>query len=150
MLVDVMSDKTLAVIRIITFLVGFLTVAWQILQATSGNVANAFFIPDLIVGVPLMIATLWPKSTKTSFTIIELVWLIGLSSMSGVYMVASFGALSLGEYTDDVGPATTSIGLVVCTPCMVILTKRILKRVEGQGISTKESNDDPDVDFPKP
>ena len=149
MLVDVMSDKTLAVIRIITFLVGFLTVAWQILQAVTGNVSNAFFIPDLVVGVPLTLATLWP-STQTSFTIIELVWLIGLSSMSGIYLVASFGALSLGEYTDDVGPATTSIGLVVCIPCMVILSKRILQRVEGQGGSTKESNDDPNVDFPKP
>ena len=118
-----MNRRLFLPVRVVTFLVGFLTVAWQILQAATGNWANAFFFPDLIVGVPLTIATFFSASF-----VVELSWLVGLSSMSGIYLVSAIGAATEGMFTDSWGPTTTAIGLVACYPCMWVLSKRLVLR----------------------
>ena len=118
-----MNTRLFLAVRVLTFLIGFLTVAWQILQAATGNWANAFFFPDLIVGVPLTIASFFAASFK-----VELSWLIGLSSMSGIYLVSAVGAATEGMFTDSWGPTSTAIGLFVCFPFMYILSKRLVLR----------------------
>ena len=136
-----MSQRILLTIRIVTFLVAFLTVAWQILQAATGNWDNAFFFPDLVVGIPLTVVTFYPANF-----FIELSWLIGLSSMAGVYLVSCVGALTVGEYTDSFGPLTTTVGLVACIPCMLILSQRLMfrhdqNRESGVGVQLSKQAD---------
>ncbi len=105
-------------IRLIAILVGFGTVIWQITEAAQGRSQNMFFIADIIAGLGLGISALVkPQKTAT------ILMLIFFALISGIFMVATFGALTMGTYA--FGPMTTTIGLIASIPCIYLLAEKL-------------------------
>jgi CDP-diglyceride synthetase len=104
------------IVRVIAFVTGLLTLAWQMIQIAKGNGQNIFLIADIILGMVLM-ATAWlkPNGKNTS-------WLIAaLGYTCGVFATATFGALTMGTY--NFGAFTTTAGLVPCLASLLWLIR---------------------------
>ncbi len=94
-------------VRIIAFLTGFLTLAWQVLQIVKGNGMNIFLIPDIILGIVLMITSfLKPIGSNVNW------FIAALAYSCGVFATATFGGLLMNTY--NFGAFTTTLGLVPC------------------------------------
>ncbi|MEM8857973.1 MAG: hypothetical protein AAGD96_06610 [Chloroflexota bacterium] len=108
----------LKIARIAAVIVGLATVAWQIFEWVNGRGANQFFLADIVIGLFLA-----GSAVITNKQSAKLLMLIGFALISGVFAVASLGAISLADYT--LGPLTTTIGLSVCLPMIVLLARQI-------------------------
>jgi peptidoglycan/LPS O-acetylase OafA/YrhL len=104
-------------IRILTFITGLLTLGWQIMQIAKGNAKNLFLIPDIILGIVLMVAAVLKPEGK------NISWLIAtLGYACGVFATATFGGLIMGTY--DFGAFTTTVGLVPCLGSILWLIRK--------------------------
>jgi peptidoglycan/LPS O-acetylase OafA/YrhL len=95
------------VVRILTFITGLLTLAWQVIQIINGKAQNVFLVADIILGILLIaVALMKPEPQKKS-------WLIAaLGYACGVFATATFGGLTMGTY--NFGALTTTLGLIPC------------------------------------
>jgi peptidoglycan/LPS O-acetylase OafA/YrhL len=102
------------VIRITTFLVGILTLVWQVVQVANGKAQNMFFVADIILGIALMATALLKPTDKNT------IWLIAaLGYACGVFATATFGGLTMRTY--NFGAFTTTLGLIPCLGCIIWL-----------------------------
>lgn len=105
------------IVRVLTFITGFLTFAWQVLQVIQGNGKNLFLVPDIILGI-LLVAVAFLKPTVDNEK-----WLIAaLSYACGVFATATFGGLVMDTY--DFGAFTTTVGLVLCLLSIIWLIRK--------------------------
>jgi peptidoglycan/LPS O-acetylase OafA/YrhL len=113
----IFNNKTviqMKLVRILAFITGLLTLGWQIMQVAQGNAKNLFLIPDIILGIVLMVAAVLKPEGK------NISWLIAaLGYACGVFATATFGGLTMGTY--DFGAFTTTVGLVPCLGSIVWL-----------------------------
>lgn len=106
--------------RIFAFVIGSLTVLWQVLQVVDGNFRNLFFPSDLLLGVALMITALLKPSSKNL-----LLLLAAYAFSAGVFATATLGGILVGSY--DFGAFTTTVALVPCFVFLVLLAKDLNK-----------------------
>ncbi len=100
--------------RIFAFIIGTLTLIWQLVQIVTGNAINQFLIPDLLLGIALVGASfLTPTQRGVSLL------LAAFGFTAGVFAVATFGGLLTQTY--DFGAFTTTIGLIPSTIFMFLL-----------------------------
>jgi hypothetical protein len=101
-------------VRIITFLVGLLTLVWQGMQVANGKAQNMFFIADIFLGAFLIASAILKPIEK------NISWLmVALAYASGVFSTATFGGLTMGTY--NFGAFTTTLGLIPCLGSIVWL-----------------------------
>ncbi|MDX2061858.1 MAG: hypothetical protein SFY70_02235 [Bacteroidia bacterium] len=103
--------------RIFGGIIGGLTLAWQGWQVALGEAQNFFFIPDVLLGIFLVVASLRNESPRA---VAGLLWAYGYTT--GVFATATFGGLLMGTY--DFGAATTSVGLVPSICFSVLLAQQ--------------------------
>jgi peptidoglycan/LPS O-acetylase OafA/YrhL len=101
-------------VRIVTFIIGLLTLGWQFMQIAQGKIKNLFLIPDIILGILLMMVALLNPEGK------NVKWLItALGYACGVFATATFGGLTMGTY--NFGAFTTTLGLLPCLGSIIWL-----------------------------
>lgn len=100
--------------RVFAYIVGGLTLLYQVLEVSSGNLTNRFLVADIILGVGLIAAAVVPARLAAS-----LAMLAGYSYAAGVFVSATTGGLLQAEY--DLGAASTTVGLVPCVVFIVLL-----------------------------
>ena len=104
--------------RTFAFIIGSLTVLWQIMQVVEGNFRNLFFPTDLILGAALMITALLKPTIKN-----QLLLLAAYAFSVGVFATATLGGMLVGSY--NFGAFTTTIALVPCSIFLVLLAKNL-------------------------
>lgn len=108
------------IVRILAILVGFGTVAWQVMQWSQGNAQNMFFIADIIVGLYLGFVAFLPK---VRLALVHM--FAGFGLMSGIYLVSTLGTVTMIGGL-EAGAMSTLIGLVATLPSMVWIGRRLL------------------------
>jgi peptidoglycan/LPS O-acetylase OafA/YrhL len=104
-------------VRILAFITGLLTLAWQVIQVVKGNGQNIFLVADIILGIALMVTALLKPTDK------NISWLMAaLGFACGVFATATFGALTMGTY--NFGAFTTTVGLLPCLASLMWLIKK--------------------------
>lgn len=111
---------SITAIRTIALIVGIGTLLWQVIQLVNGNAQNMFFVADIIFAGALAIAALIKNKPKAIAAM-----QVAFSGLAGVFAVATFGALTMGTYA--FGPFTTTVGLLLCLPCIFFLYKSSIK-----------------------
>lgn len=110
--------KNLKTIRVLAIVVGLSTIAWQIMQISNDNMRNMFLIADIGIGLLLALTAL-VSNKKTA----ALLMLIMFSAIGGVFSVATFGDLTLGQY--KFGSFTTTVGIVISLISIIILYRQL-------------------------
>jgi hypothetical protein len=108
--------------RIIGFITGLLTLAWQVIQIMNGKGENIFLVADIILGIFLIISSLVNETKNGSLYL-----LLAYTYSAGVFSVATFGNLTIGTY--NFGAFTTTLGLVPSVIFMVLISKHILRKI---------------------
>jgi hypothetical protein len=108
--------------RIFAFLIGGLTLLYQVGEVLSGRLFNQFLVADLVLGI-LMIAAAGVPNRFNSV----LAMLVAYAYACGVFMVATTGGLLISRY--DFGAFTTTVGLFPCSIFTVLLSRWLVQKV---------------------
>ncbi|MEL6687765.1 MAG: hypothetical protein AAFP97_09090 [Pseudomonadota bacterium] len=108
-------------IRIIAILVGFGTVAWQMMEMSQGRGQNMFFWADIIVGIYLGAVAFLPNVRAA-----QVHMLAGFGLMSGIYLVATLGTIAMEGALNE-GATSTLIGLIFTLPSMTLLGRKLVR-----------------------
>lgn len=119
-----MKKKNFLWARIIGFIIGLLTLLWQVMQIAQGNFQNLFFIPDIMLGAALISASL-VRTNRNGVLYLLLAYAFSV----GVFGTATFGGLLTGTY--DFGAFTTTVALVPCIIFIVLLSKETIKKPQS-------------------
>ncbi len=119
-----MKKKDFLAARIIAFAIGLLTLLWQVMKIAQGNFQNLFFIPDIILGIALIAASL-VKINNNGVLYLLLAYVFSV----GVFGTATFGGLLTGTY--DFGAFTTTVALIPCIIFIVLLSKETMKKPQA-------------------
>jgi ABC-type thiamin/hydroxymethylpyrimidine transport system permease subunit len=96
--------------RITAAALGLAVLAWQAVNARNGRFLHPFLVADLIIGLWLVAAALWPGRRGPAAAL-----LAGVSALAGVFLAATTGRALTGGY--DLGTFLTTLGLVPCLAC---------------------------------
>ncbi len=115
-----MKKKVVRLGRFFAFIIGLLTLLWQVIQVANGNFKNLFFTPDILLGLGLILASLVRPRIKAILALI-----IAYAFSSGVFATATFGGLLVGSY--DFGAFTTTLALIPCIIFLALLPREVQK-----------------------
>jgi len=102
--------------RAAALLIGGSVLGWQVVNAAHGRFVHAFLVPDLVIGVLLIVAAACPSERVAAVAM-----LAGFAAMAAVFLSATCGRLTMEPHAFDAGTRLTTLGFVPCVTAALAL-----------------------------
>ena len=112
---------TFAVARFSGAALGLVVLGWQGVNAWNGRFVHPFLVADLVAGLVLVAAAVWPGDRGAGLAL-----LAAFAALGGVLLSASTGRWLEGGGFDR-GRVLAAVGVVPCAAAVVLLARRLAR-----------------------